>query len=118
MFARNSSAELEAPRRVRAGRKGDSTISALVSQVELGYKRLLSFHQTEMFSNGQEIKTSDVDSGRCAHLESGRQKEDTSDKHCPIFKTNRGGYSAKGIQPGGVPRFSSLTPSLYSVHKS
>jgi hypothetical protein len=98
----------KAPRRVAASRKDDSTISALVLQMDLGYKRLLSFHQTEMFRDGQEIKTSDVDTGRCAHLESRRQKEDTSDKHCPIPETNRGGYSAKGVQPWGLPRFSSV----------
>jgi hypothetical protein len=33
----------EAPRRVPARRKADSTISALVLWVALGYKRLLSF---------------------------------------------------------------------------
>jgi hypothetical protein len=49
-----------------------------------------------------------VDSGRCAHLENLRQKENTGGKHCPIPETNRGGYSAKGVQPWGVPRFSCL----------
>ena len=54
-----------------------------------------------------------MDRGRCAHLENLRQKEDTGVKHCPIPETNRGGYSAKGIQPGGVPQFSSLMPGLF-----
>jgi hypothetical protein len=58
--------------------------------------------------DGQKIKTSDVDSGRCAHLENLRQKEDTSIKHCSLPKTIRGGYSAKGVQPWAVPRFTSL----------
>jgi hypothetical protein len=99
----------EATRRVPAGLKADSTISALVSRVGLGYKRRLSFHQTEML-DGQTIKTSSLDSDRCAHLENLRQKEDASIKHCPLPKTNRGGYSAKGIQPGTVPRFAGLKP--------
>jgi hypothetical protein len=63
--------------------------------------------------DGQKIKTSDVDSGRCAHLENLRQKEDTSIKHCSIPETNRGGYSAKGLQPWAVPRFTSLMLGLF-----
>jgi hypothetical protein len=39
----------EAPRRVPAGRKADSTISALVSGVALATSVSLLFHQTEMF---------------------------------------------------------------------
>jgi hypothetical protein len=54
-----------------------------------------------------------VDTGRCAQLESRRQKEDASIKHCPIPKANRGSYSAKGIQPWSVPRFSSLMLGLF-----
>ena len=63
--------------------------------------------------DGQKIKTSDVDSGRCAHLENLRQKEDTSIKHCSLPKTIRGGYSAKGLQPWAVPRFTSLMLGLF-----
>ena len=58
--------------------------------------------------DGQKIKASGVDGGRCAHVESRRQKEDTSIEYCPILKTNRGSYSPKGVQPWGVPRFSRL----------
>ena len=45
--------------------------------------------------DGQKIKTSDVDSGRCAHLENLRQKEDTSVKHCSItWQVNLEGEAA------------------------
>ena len=49
-----------------------------------------------------------------AHLESRRrEKEDTSIEHCPILKTNRRGYSAKGVQPGAVPQLSRLMLGLF-----
>jgi hypothetical protein len=66
--------------------------------------------------DGQEIKASRMDSGRCAHLENRRKKEDAGGKHCPNLEAIRRGYAAKGLQPGTVPGFAGLKP-LKSNHQ-
>ena len=77
----------------------------------------LSVFTKRRWLDGQKVKTSGVDSGRCSHLENRRQKENTSTKHCSISKANRGRYSAKGIQPGAVPRFSRLMLGLFGFRR-
>jgi hypothetical protein len=47
----------------------------------------LPFLQTEML-DGQKIKTSGVDSDRCAHLENRSEEEDSGGKHCPNVEAN------------------------------
>jgi hypothetical protein len=49
-----------------------------------------------------------MDSIRCSHIESRRQKEDAGGKHCPDVEANRGRYSAKGFQYGFVARLTGL----------
>jgi hypothetical protein len=62
--------------------------------VGLGYKRVLSFQQTEMFV-GQEIKASCMDNGRCAHPEIRRQK-------VTVAATSTASTSLSGLAAGTV----------------
>jgi hypothetical protein len=103
----------EAPRRVPACRKLIQLFQVLCRGRASATSLFVLFTKRRCL-DGQKVKTPGVDSGRCAHLESRRQKEDPSDKHRPIPKTKRRGYSAKGIQPWGVPRFSGVTLGLVS----
>jgi hypothetical protein len=65
---------------------------------------------------GQEVTASCMDGGRCAHLEDCRAKENKGVEHRPNIEAIRGGYSAKGIQPWPIARFTSLTHQF--GHKS
>jgi len=58
--------------------------------------------------DGQKIKTSGLDTRRCAHVKNGRQEEDTGGKHCPNVEAYRGCYPSEGIQPRLVSGFASL----------
>ena len=59
------------------------------------------------YENGQKLKATLVDNIRRAHTEDTRAKENPSGENCSDFEAHRRCYSAKGVQPWIIARFTS-----------
>jgi hypothetical protein len=72
----------------------------------------------EIMKNGQKLKATLVDNIRRAYTEDACAKENPSGENRSDPEANRRCYSAKGVQPWTIARFTSGLISGSSLHKS
>src|SRR4029077_8028842 len=69
------------------------------------------------YENGQKLKATLVDNLRRAHTEDTRAKENPSGENCSDSEAHRRCYSAKGVQPWIIARFTSSLNNGSSLRK-
>ena len=69
------------------------------------------------YENGPKLKATLVDNIRRAHTEDTRAKENPSGENCSDSEAHRRCYSAKGVQPWIIARFTSSLNNGFSLRR-